>query len=289
MTDYIDDDQPQIFLSFAGANRSQALSLKEGLEREGFEAFLDEHSIKPGQNIISAINNALTRSSYFVLLWSDHTRNRPWPEMEWTAALSMELNQQLNKKRTFLFVVRVQDTELPPLLAPRKYLDAFHDQRPAAKILADTWRRDRGAGLPVIPAPKVPTSRVDDPIELFVRNRELSVLHVVAVPSTVTGLELLGRVREDLQLRDGESSRIVSVRFTYELRYHDKALEDQPLTELGVKDEDTIDLLVKCEVMSRVQTVSTWDYRDDLASRGPEIKRRAERALIDAAFRHLMP
>jgi hypothetical protein len=290
MTDRINHDQPLVFLSFAGQDRPKAERLREDLATRGFDAFVDERSIKPGEDLLSAINKALTRSSYCVLLWSRHTQDRPWVEVEWTTALSRDLNE----RRSFLFVVRLDETGVPLLLATRKYLDAFIDWDAAVATLVATWRRDRKVGTPVFPAPSpVATGRYGDvyPIELYVRNRALSVSHVVAAPSTVTSSELLGLVRKALDLRDSESkyNGIVSARFAYELNYRDRALLDGPLTDLGIDDGDTVDLVVHGEFVSHGQTVTTWTFRDGPAPRQSAINPRVVRALIDAAFGHLMP
>lgn len=290
MTDRIDHAQPLVFLSFAGQDRPVAERLREDLAARGFDTFVDEHSIKPGEDLLSAINKALTRSSYCVLLWSRHCQDRPWVEVEWTAALA----RSLEEKRSFLFVVRLDETEVPLLLATRRYLDAYIDWDAAVARLVATWRRDRKIGTPVFPAPNpVAPSHSGDvrPIELYVRNQALSVSHVVAAPSTVTSSELVGLVRKALDLRDSESkyNGIVSVRFAYELRFRDRALLDGPLTDLGIGDGDTVDLVVHGEFMSHGQTVTTWTFREGPAHRQSAINPRVIRALIDAAFGHLMP
>jgi TIR domain len=290
MTDRIDRDQPLVFLSFAGPDRPKAERLRGDLKAQGFDAFVDEHCITPGEDILNALSKALTRSSYCVLLWSRHTQDRPWVEFEWTVALTRELDE----RRSFLFVVRLDETAVPLLLATRKYLDAFVDWDKAVARLVATWSRDRKAGTPVLPAPNPVAagwSGGADLMELYVRNRALSVSHVVLAPSNVTGSELLDLVRKSLDLRDSESkyNGLVSAHFAYEFTYRDKALADGPLTELGIGDGDTVDLVVHGEFVSYGQTVATWTFRDASAPRQPAVNQRVVRALVDAAFRHLMP
>jgi hypothetical protein len=146
--------------------------------------------------------------------------------------------------------------------------------------------------MPVFPAP-VATGRSGNgrTIELYVRNRALSVSHVVVAPSTVTSSELLDLVRKALDLRDSESkfNGDVSARFAYELWYRDKALPDGPVTDLGIRDGNTVDLVVRGETVSHGKTVSTFRLRKDPVPQQSAIKPQVERALINAAFRHLMP
>jgi hypothetical protein len=60
---------PRVFLSFAGPDRLVAERLRGDLAAEGFDAFIDVCSL--------ALSESLTDSSYYVLLWSRHTDNRP--------------------------------------------------------------------------------------------------------------------------------------------------------------------------------------------------------------------
>jgi hypothetical protein len=305
MTESFTRDRPLIFLSFAGNDRRRAEELRNHLDALGFDAFVDEHCIEPGENLLIAINKALTRSSFCVLLWSRHAQNRPWVEVEWTAALSRDLDEPsgddalsrgVTEKRSFLFIVRLDETELPLLLATRRYLDASSDGQldKAAAELVRTWRRDRELDTPVLPAPNpiaMDRSGNGGLIELYVRNRALSVSHVLTVPSTADGSELFDRVHKALDLRDSESkfNGIVSLRVAYELKYRDKELLDEPLTDLGIRDGDTIDLVMHGEFVSHGQPVSTWTFRDNPASRQSAISPQIARALIDAAFGHLRP
>jgi TIR domain len=284
------NDQPLVFLSFAGPDRPMAKRLGGDLAARGFDAFIDEHSIAPGEEILLAINRALTNSSYCVLLWSRHTWDRPWVDMEWGAALARELDS----RRSFLFVIRLDDSDMPLILATRRYLDASAGWEAAVAELVATWQRDRDAGPNVFPAPghtaAVDSSGVGE-IELYVRNRALSVSHVVRVASAVTGPQLSALVAEALELPESESKfgGLVGARFTYELRHRDQPLPDRPITDLGIGCGDTVDLLVQVEFVSRGETTATWTFRDGQASQQPGTSPRVARALLDAAFGHLMP
>ena len=72
------DVRPKVFLSFAGKDRPHAESLRDELEARNVNAYLDEYEISPGDNIVSAINDALATSDYYVLLWSANTPTRDW-------------------------------------------------------------------------------------------------------------------------------------------------------------------------------------------------------------------
>lgn len=290
MPDHLGRDQPRVFLSFAGPDRPMAEKLRRDLAERGFDAFVDARSIEPGENVLTTINRALTDSSYFVLLWSRHTNDRPWVDLEWTAALARELST----RRSFLFVLRLDESEVPLILTARKYLNAYTNWEAALARLTASWYRDRDLGPHVFPAPiqaGVGHSNGAREIELYIHNQALSVSHVVKVPQNVTGPQLSSYVKEALDLRESESKYggIVTARFTYELKYRDHSLPDQPLTNLGLDDGDTVDLLVQGEFESHGQIVGTWTFRDGDPPGQPALNPRVMRTLIDAAFGHLKP
>jgi len=139
--------RPRVFLSFAGRDRMTAHRLCQDLRVCGLDSFVDEQSIAPGENFVLAINQALTQSDYYVLLWSHACVDRPWVNEEWSAAFVRELREQ----RSFLFIVRLDTTPLPPLLASRQYYDAFANWDKMVNGLAAAWHRDRAVGEPVLP------------------------------------------------------------------------------------------------------------------------------------------
>ncbi|MGH3971739.1 MAG: toll/interleukin-1 receptor domain-containing protein [Pseudonocardiaceae bacterium] len=176
-------NRPRVFLSFAGNDRITAERLRRDLREREIEAFV----FPPAGNIVLDINRALTQSDYFVLLWSRACRDRPWVDAEWSAAFARELQE----RRSFLFIVRLDTTPLPSLLAPRQYLDAVGgDWDELVNELAASWHRDMSVGEPVLPAPQPPgadNGGIQRTIVLYVRNRALSVAHTVAVPEESTG------------------------------------------------------------------------------------------------------
>lgn len=294
-------DRPQVFLSFAGHDRPTAERLADYLRGHGLRTFLDAQQIPTGGNFVAAINDALGQSRYYVLLWSRHTAARDWVTAEWTAALHREVLE----RRAFLFVVRLDDSQVPWLLAPRLYLKAHRaDELPAvAGALAETWQRDRAERLPVLPAPEPPDTDAvppDEAMEVYIRNRGLSVLHTVLVPATATGAELRKSAGAELRLPTGVPALadIVNTRFDYEYSVDDRPLTDEPLVDQGVTAHRVIDLLVSVAVLSHGDLVSTWTLRGDPTPREPApvdsrlpagLTARTLDTLLAAAFKHLEP
>lgn len=293
--------QPQIFLSFAGEDRPVAERLAGDLVAYGVRAFIDAKSIALGQDIVLTINNALEQSDYFVLLWSCNSADRTWVTAEWTAALTRELNEltrEINERRSFFFVIRLDHTPMPAILAPRKYLDAFDGWDQVAAKLAGAWNADRAMDLPVLPAPEPLPLPTAVPIVLYVRNQRLAVLHVLGVSGVAAGSELPRLVAAALRLPPEVSATEYGVvaRICYELRFVGRPLLDRPLVEQGITDGSTIDLIMSIEVFSGGQVRDRWDLRPagsacpGAATRSSEsVDHLMMELLVDAALDHLRP
>jgi TIR domain len=277
--------RPRVFLSFAGNDRVKAERLRQDLGERDIETF----AFPPGGNFVLDINRAVTQSDYFVLLWSQVWVDHPWADAEWSAALARQLQEQ----RSFLFIVRLDTTPLPPLLAPRQYLDAFNNWDELVNELSAIWIRDREVGDPVFPAPFLAATgngEVQRPsIVLYVRNRALSVAHVIVVPTESTGQDLESLVRNALALPDVEEKfgGAVGMRFHYQLKNDDQTIPlDKTLVELNITDGATIELEVQVESFGPTGSSPIITYRQG-ASTDPSPA--ATRSLIDSAFLHLTP
>lgn len=280
-------DRPLVFLSFAGDDQKDAMSFGEGLARAGIDAFLYNQSIQPGENFVLAINRALARADYYTLLLSRASIDSWWVEQEWSAALTRERHES----RLFLFVVRLDETPPPLLLATRRYLDAFAGRDAEVAVvqeLASTFHEDwaaRGNGAHTRPAPpQGPT------LTLSVRNHDLSVGLVLAVPERSTGRELESRVRAELALRDDSkmeiAGRTVGLRFHYRLECDGKPVppDDDPLVD--IEDGATVHLVIRKEELLPTGRSRSVTYRGGSRSALPP---GVVAQLMDAAFGHLLP
>lgn len=272
-------NRPRVFLSFAGDDRPGAVLLGKELEARRLDTFIDSKNVPVGHDIVLSINDGLAQSDYYVLLWSRHTVDRAYVDVEWSAALSRELNE----RRSFLFTVRLDETKLPPLLAPRKYLDFRGDWAAVADGLVAAWCQDNAVDVPVVPAPNPTASNggTGPAIALFIRNRELSVAHVIKVPATVAEDELESLVREALSLPTSVTALggAFETRFQYRLTHG-----DEPLSRL--RDGSLIDLEVSVEWRDPKGPVAAGDYR---ACPLDKVTPAMRRAALNAAFGHLRP
>ncbi|HEX8866713.1 MAG TPA: TIR domain-containing protein, partial [Lentzea sp.] len=248
------ETRPKVFLSFAGKDRPHAEQLRSELEERNVNAYLDENEIAPGGNVVASINDALATSDYYVLLWSANTPSREWVTAEWTAAFTL----QLTRKRAFLFIVRLDEEPLPPLLAPRKHIDLVE----AADRLVTTWRSDRKSELPVFPQPVPP--ELDGPtVAISVRSHDLGTTHIVMTPLHLTGAELYRAVFKALQLPTEQATfdGAIGMRFSYELFQQDKPIpDDQSTVELV---SDLVDIAVRVESFGPRGPYNNKEFRPD--------------------------
>jgi hypothetical protein len=280
--------EPRVFVSHAWADGVAAKRFVDDVERHGPELFLDSLDIPAGANVVSVINNELEESDYFVLLWSFAAKDREWVRLEWCSALATEVRRQ----RAFLFIVRLDDTELPALLAQHRYLDAFDDWDAAVTELVAAWRRDRAFGVPVLPAPE-PLEVVEDSrsvVVLHVYNEALKVVHLVTAPESCPARDLMARVRVMLALPDSVSALggRVGMRFSYRLMLAGEPMPDnETLAALDVSRYAVVNLEIWKEDFGPDGTSGPpVVYRDGDTSglRTPMVEK-----LINDAFGHLMP
>jgi hypothetical protein len=283
----VDGGRPLVFLCFAAADHETANRLGQDLRSRGVAITSYGYSIGPGENIVLAVDSVLTQSDYFLLLWSQASMDQPWINEQWTAAFARGLREQ----RRLLFVVRLDRTPLPMMLAPRPCLDAFDGWDRTVDELVATWKHDRALGHPVLPAPS-PAERRADPgtsVVLYVRNQALNVSHVLVTPARSTGQDLRNQIRAELELKDQIShfDDSIGLRFSYRFMNGDEPLGDKPLAELGLADGGLVDLQVEVETFSPDGESTSMAYLGD--GEPPGLSLGLKRSLISSAFGHLRP
>jgi len=240
---------PAVFISYTVSDRTEVLKFHQDLVERGIDPFLDILDIAPGDDVVMSINGALERSDFYVLMWSAAARDRYWVNSEISAAMVLEQR----RARPFVFIVRLDDSELPPVLAPRRYLDAFGGHREAAaQQLATVWMRDRAVGTKVLPAP-VPVAEPHDggepTLHVYARNQSLRVSHEVRVRVGATSRELVEALTEQLALptEASEYGGAVGVRFGYRYRHAGEQLVEDSDVPLGLAEGAVIDIEVVVE------------------------------------------
>jgi hypothetical protein len=278
--------RPKVFLSFAGNDRVMAERLADDLELYGVDAFYDARDVALGGNVVLSINRAMAESHYYVLLWSGNCVDRPWVDEEWAAAYAREINEE----RSFLFIVRLDTTPLPPLLAVRRYLDGIHDWPAVARDLADAWLDDLDTGTPVFPPPD-PVPEIERSILVVkVRNQALVMTHVIGVSPESTGADLLPAIRTTLALPafEAQLDGALKIQFSYRLLHDGEPVNDEPIVAQGITEGTMLDLEIKVEASGPDGPFGEKVYRS-AADSIPSVSEKTVRAMVNTAFAHLLP
>ena len=117
-----DDGAPsrRVFVSYATADRKQALSVCKALERRGTACWISTRDVAPGENYQEAIVRALRHSRAMVLVFSEAANN------------SDEIKKELSlasRYRVPVMALRIEDVEPSDAfayeLSTRQWIDAF--------------------------------------------------------------------------------------------------------------------------------------------------------------------
>src|SRR5690349_15650547 len=72
----------KIFISHASADLTAAKEVRTALSSAGFKPWLDEAAIQPGVLLRNQLQQAIAKSKYLVLIWSDTAAQSRWVAAE---------------------------------------------------------------------------------------------------------------------------------------------------------------------------------------------------------------
>jgi len=110
------------FLSHNRAENDWTRSLNESLRELGTTTFFDEESIAFGEDIVTAIGEALRGSKHLVFVLSRRSVASPWVALEWTSAIYTDPDAQARR----VVPILKEDCEIPFLLKRLRRIDARH-------------------------------------------------------------------------------------------------------------------------------------------------------------------
>jgi TIR domain-containing protein len=123
-----------VFLSHNHHDKELAVPLAAQLRLVGIDVWLDDWEIAAGDSIPGKVNEALVLVDTVVVLWSGNAAGSRWVDAE----LATALDRQLSEGSVRLIPIRLDDTKLPALLRPHKWLrlDAREDVPDVAMEIA---------------------------------------------------------------------------------------------------------------------------------------------------------
>ncbi len=131
----------RVFISYAAEDAKSARSFARALNDADLNVWLAEWHLEPGQDIETGIYDAIQRADVVVLLVSSAALESRWFRAEMEAAISANLD----KRGVDVIPVRLDDSEMPPLLQDRQWLDATGAQTSEASSRLITAIQSVGA------------------------------------------------------------------------------------------------------------------------------------------------
>lgn len=103
----------QIFISHNKKQKSQASLLAMALAEHGENVWFDEWIIRPGESLTGSIEDGLSSTDVFVLLWSKEAAASNWVGTE----LRAYIRRRVDDKSLRIIPIMMDDTPLPTLVA----------------------------------------------------------------------------------------------------------------------------------------------------------------------------
>jgi hypothetical protein len=128
----------KVFVSHASADKPFVDRLVADLVARSIPVWYDKFDLRIGDSVPGAINAGLSNSKYFAIVLSKAAVASVWVREELNAALMT----QVAKGGTFILPLLLEDCEIPPLLAHRKYADFRVDYSKALTELLSLWEKD---------------------------------------------------------------------------------------------------------------------------------------------------
>jgi hypothetical protein len=130
-----------VFVAYAEQDRPAVKRLYDGLRAAGFEPWMDQEKLLPGQNWPLAIERAIDMADYFVGCFSvESAYKRGYFQTELNCAL--DLARRLPAEDAFLIPVRLNNSKIPELISRKiHYVDLYPDFDAGVKKLTRALRK----------------------------------------------------------------------------------------------------------------------------------------------------
>ena len=134
-------DRPRVFVAYAHEDATQAARIFDTLLAAGFDPWMDERKLLPGQNWARAIRNALETSNFVVCCFS---RNSIYKRGGFQAEIryALEAARRLPLDEVYLLPVRFDSCPVPADVAREmQYVDLFPDWKGGMNRVIEAIRR----------------------------------------------------------------------------------------------------------------------------------------------------
>ncbi|MFC1901996.1 toll/interleukin-1 receptor domain-containing protein [Chloroflexota bacterium] len=109
-----------LYIAYSSKDSRFVSEVVQNLENSGIFTYFAAVDVRPGIDLLDWMNTNLRRSTHIILFWSKHAAESKWVKQEWETAFWESVK---NDKKTII-PVRLDNTDLPPLLDKIKYLNS---------------------------------------------------------------------------------------------------------------------------------------------------------------------
>ena len=122
-----------IYISHAGEDAAIAAQLAQHLRNAGHETKVDTYDLSLGDNAITFMSDGIANAHTVVILFSQHSASAKWQKLEIDSAVWNEVAQSGGR----CIVVRLDGTDVPPVLGPKVYGKLDPKDRSSLRSLVD--------------------------------------------------------------------------------------------------------------------------------------------------------
>jgi hypothetical protein len=101
-------DKKKVFISYSHKDGPVAATIFAGLQKQGFDVWLDVHRLIPGQSLAGQIESGLKDSDYYILLISENSNSSQWVKREIAMAIGLA-----DKKKLAVIPILLDDAAVP--------------------------------------------------------------------------------------------------------------------------------------------------------------------------------
>lgn len=131
----------RVFLAYAQEDRAEARKLYAALRTAGFEPWMDEAKLLPGQNWPRAIERAIEVSDFFVGCFSRRSAAKRG-HFQCELAYALDIATRIPEGDIFLIPVRLNSCDLPSRIAKSlQFVDLFPDWDAGIRTLVKSLRQ----------------------------------------------------------------------------------------------------------------------------------------------------
>lgn len=121
------NERTRVFLAYAREDRAKVRELYMALQHAGFEPWMDEQKLLPGQNWPRAIERAIELSDFFVGCFSRRSAAKRG-QFQIELAYALDVAKRMPQEQVFFIPIRLNPCQMPSHIANTlHYVDLFPD------------------------------------------------------------------------------------------------------------------------------------------------------------------